>query len=400
MTMTAAQQEKYADVLIWGLKTARRLPFKKYAVVMLRFEPEALPLAEVLNRKLINERYNVILRPLTTPAMEKDFYDRSDIVQRQFVNAGEKAIYENLDGNIYLSAPSSLTHLKDVDPKKFGEAAVARKFLRTIAEEREEQGLYGWTLCTYPTAELAKQAKLSLPAYTAQIIKACFLNEKDPVKKWQEIFKDCVKIKKWLNALPIRTLHMTSASMDLEVLLGEKRKFMGVSGHNIPSFELFTSPDWRGTRGTYYADFPSYKNGNYVEGVKLVFEKGRTVKISAKKGEAFVKKMLAMDTGACQLGEFSLTDKRFSKIDTFMADTLFDENVGGKNGNSHIAVGASYSDTYTGNTAALTPAKKKQLGFNDSALHWDLVNVEDKCVTAVLQSGKRTTIYEKGTFRY
>lgn len=398
--MTAAQQEKYADVLIWGLKTARRLPFKKYAVVMLRFEPEALPLAEVLNRKLINERYNVILRPLTTPAMEKDFYDRSDIVQRQFVNAGEKAIYENLDGNIYLSAPSSLTHLKDVDPKKFGEAAVARKFLRTIAEEREEQGLYGWTLCTYPTAELAKQAKLSLPAYTAQIIKACFLNEKDPVKKWQEIFKDCVKIKKWLNALPIRTLHMTSASMDLEVLLGEKRKFMGVSGHNIPSFELFTSPDWRGTRGTYYADFPSYKNGNYVEGVKLVFEKGRTVKISAKKGEAFVKKMLAMDTGACQLGEFSLTDKRFSKIDTFMADTLFDENVGGKNGNSHIAVGASYSDTYTGNTAALTPAKKKQLGFNDSALHWDLVNVEDKCVTAVLQSGKRTTIYEKGTFRY
>ncbi|HPA71947.1 MAG TPA: aminopeptidase, partial [Spirochaetota bacterium] len=71
---------------------------------------------------------------------------------------------------------------------------------------------------------------------------------------------------------------------------------------------------------------------------------------------------------------------------------------GGKHGNSHIAIGASYSDTYDGNPASLTPAMKKRLGYNDSALHWDLVNTEEKRVTATLRDGKKRVIYEKGMF--
>jgi aminopeptidase len=107
-----------------------------------------------------------------------------------------------------------------------------------------------------------------------------------------------------------------------------------------------------------------------------------------------------MDRGANRVGEFSLTDTRFSKIDRFMADTLYDENYGGAFGNCHLAVGSSYSDTYDGNPAGLTPRRKQQLGFNDSALHWDLVNTEDKTVTATLKSGKKMVIYEKGQFKY
>jgi aminopeptidase len=83
-----------------------------------------------------------------------------------------------------------------------------------------------------------------------------------------------------------------------------------------------------------------------------------------------------------------------------MANTLFDENYGGKHGNCHIAVGSSYSDTYNGNPAELTKRLKEKLGFNDSALHWDLVNTEEKTVTAHLTSGKRIVIYENGKFRY
>jgi aminopeptidase len=124
------------------------------------------------------------------------------------------------------------------------------------------------------------------------------------------------------------------------------------------------------------------------------------VKIEAKKGENFVTQQLAMDKGANKIGEFSLTDKRFSKINTFMANTLFDENFGGKYGNCHVALGSSYSDTYTGNPRELTKAKKKQLGFNDSALHWDLVNTEKKRVVAHLRSGKNITIYENGRFTF
>jgi aminopeptidase len=173
---------------------------------------------------------------------------------------------------------------------------------------------------------------------------------------------------------------------------------VGISGHNIPSFELFLSPDWRGTEGSFYADQPTYRSGNYVKGVRLHFRTGSVVKASAEQGEEFLIKQIAMDNGANKLGEFSLTDKRFSKISTFMANTLYDENYGGKSGNCHVALGASYSDTYDGDAAELTPDKKKDLGFNDSALHWDLINTEKKRVVAQLVSGKRVTIYEAGMF--
>jgi aminopeptidase len=120
----------------------------------------------------------------------------------------------------------------------------------------------------------------------------------------------------------------------------------------------------------------------------------------AEEGADFVAKQLSMDQGAAQLGEFSLTDRRFSRIDAFMANTLFDENFGGEQGNCHVAVGASYADTYAGDQRELDSAKKKELGFNESALHWDLVNTEKKTVTALLTSGKSLVIYENGEFQY
>ena len=106
-----------------------------------------------------------------------------------------------------------------------------------------------------------------------------------------------------------------------------------------------------------------------------------------------------MDEGASLLGEFSLTDKRFSRIDAFMASTLFDENYGGMHGNCHVALGASYSDTYAGDQTGLTPERKRELGFNDSALHWDLVNTEPKTVLAELGDGRSVVLYADGEFR-
>ena len=98
--------------------------------------------------------------------------------------------------------------------------------------------------------------------------------------------------------------------------------------------------------------------------------------------------------------EFSLTDRRFSKITKFMADILYDENFGGKYGNCHVAVGASYADTFSGPQDKLDKKLKEKLGFNDSSLHWDLINTEDKTVTATLKDGSKKKIYEKGQFKY
>jgi aminopeptidase len=131
----------------------------------------------------------------------------------------------------------------------------------------------------------------------------------------------------------------------------------------------------------------------------LEFREGEVVSISADQGEDFVRKQLSMDPGAKRLGEFSLTDTRFSRIDHFMANTLYDENYGGAHGNCHVAVGASYADTYAGDITGLDSELKKELGFNDSALHWDLVNTEDKKVVASLRDGSEVVIYAGGRFQ-
>lgn len=398
--LNAKQMEKYADVLIWGLETARPKPFRPYDVILLRYELPSLPLAETLYRKLLRRKWNVVVRGLVNPVMEKDFFSCTDARQRKFIGEWEERFFEKMNGNIFLSAPESLTHLKDIDPKRINEAMVARRALRRIMERREERGLVGWTLCTYPTEEPARRAGISLKEYAGQIIKACFLNDRDPVARWREIYANSMEIKKWLNRLPVRTIRVESKSFDLTITPGEKRRFLGVSGHNIPSFEIFTSPDWRGTSGTYYANLPSYRSGNLVKGVRLEFRNGSVVKARASQGKAFLRKMIAMDAGAGRVGEFSLTDRRFSRIDRFMADTLFDENFGGPSGNCHIAIGNSYSDTFAGNPATLTAAAKKKLGYNDSALHWDLVNTEEKTVTAHLTGGRSILLYEKGKFTY
>jgi aminopeptidase len=389
--------EGYADVLLWGLQTARRRKFKKNDVVAIRYHLPARSLAEFLYDKLLRMGLNPVPLALETPQMEISFYGRATPRQLGFVSAGDQSLHQQLNGSIHLFAPESITHLSDVDPKKIGRAAVARKNLRDILTRREEQGLFGRTLCVFPTMALAKHAKMSLKFYARQIATACFLEKSDPVKEWRGVHQEIRSIKKRLDRLPVERFHIESDTIDLIITPGVKRKWLGLSGRNIPSFEVFISPDWRGTQGVYYADQPSFRSGNYVAGVRLEFKKGVVVKVKARKGEDFIRRQLEMDPGAKRVGEFSLTDRRFSRINAFMANTLFDENFGGPHGNCHLALGSAYTDAYAGKTA-LDDRLRKELGFNDSALHWDLVNTEPKRVTAILKGGGKQTVYENGEF--
>ena len=398
--LTGLQLERYADVLLWGLRTSRHKPFKTGDVILVRFNLGAIRFVEMIEGRLLEMGMNPVFRMNPTPTMEKTFFDLANRRQLVFDAPGEEELYGNLNGSIFLHAPASITHLSHVDPKKISRFTLSKKKLRDILEEREQKGLFGWTLCMLPTSALAHHAGLSEADYAKQIARACFLGRRDPVGQWKGVFKAAGEIKRWLNNMSVKHYHIESANIDLTITPGNHRQWIGISGHNIPSFELFLSPDWRGTRGIYFADQPSYRSGNRVEEVRLTFKKGVAIEVSSKTGTNFIEKQLKMDPGASRLGEFSLTDKRFSKIDRFMANTLFDENFGGKWGNCHVALGASYLDTYDGDVQTLTRKKRSQLGFNDSALHWDLVNTEKKRVTAHLTDGSRVTIYDNGCFAY
>ncbi len=396
--LTEKQLENYADVLWWGLTTARRNRFRKGDVVQIRFHSGALRLAEILYRKLIEGGLQPIARMAPTAGMERSFFLLSNRRQLAFIPPGEELLSRRLNGSIYLLAPESLTHLREAAPENIATAAVVSHSLRAVLESREARGDYSWTLCLLPTAALARQAGLSLALYTRQVVSACLLDSGSPVSEWQRIHRRAGQIKRWLDGLPVAHFHVESATIDLLIPLGARRRWAGVSGRNIPSFELFVSPDWRGIRGVFSADQPSFRSGNRVHGVRLEFKDGRVVGPTAAEGERFMKKQLAMDAGASQVGEFSLTDRRFSRINRFMANTLFDENFGGRFGNCHLALGSSYANTYAGDPRKLSAAIKAKLGFNQSALHWDFVNTEKKRVTAVLSDGTRKVIYEDGEF--
>jgi len=390
--------DRYAQVMIWGMKKARKDPFVHSDIVLIRTDKSCVPLANLVYEKLIRMDLNPVIRINLPELMEKTFFANAGDRQLEFKVPGDGELYSALNGLISLLGPESLTHLRDVDPSRIGKYAVTKKYLRDILENRENKGLFGWSLCLYPTAELASKAGMDLEEYKNQIVRAVYLDRDDPAAVWQGIFEKSNRVKNWLDSQDVEYFHILSENTDLRVYPGIKRRWLGVSGHNIPSFELFLSPDCRKTSGVYYADQPSYRSGNYVRGVRLEFKEGRVISSSAREGEDFLNKQMALDSGASYLGEFSLTDKRFSRIDKFMAHTLYDENFGGDNGNCHVALGASYADTYASDARELTSELKKELGFNDSALHWDLVSTEKKTVHAFLNNGDRLTIYAEGMF--
>lgn len=389
---------RYADILIWGMQKARTYPYQTGDIIMLRYDFLGRELAEIVFEKLLDKGLHPIQRVNISPRMEHSFFSKANDSQLGFINPGEEEFMTELNGSISLLAPESLTHLQSIDPERIGTAIVSKKRLRDILEELENQGKFGWTLCLLPTPALAENAGLDIQEYTQQIAKACYLDDPSPIQRWEEIYHNANTIKDSLNAMDIESLHLISDHCDLIVRLGQERQWVAISGNNIPSFEIFTSPDWRGTQGVYFMDQPSFRNGNLVKNLRLEFKDGLVSDVKADKGQDFVIKQIALDQNANKLGEFSLTDKRFSRIDRFMAHTLYDENFGGEFGNSHIALGASYAESYRPGGKNLDEQNKNELGFNDSVLHWDLVNIEPKQVKAKLKSGQEQLIYENGFF--
>ncbi|MDD2219680.1 MAG: aminopeptidase [Desulfoplanes sp.] len=395
---TEDQLHKYAQILVWGLQKARIQSFVKGDIILIRSDIDGLGLARHVLEQVLLMGCHPVLRINPDPGCEKTHFSTAEDFQIAFNIPGDQEFYERLNGLVSILSPASLTHLKDIDPGKIALSAITKKYLREILDDREVQGRFGWTLCLMPTPVLAENAGMSEQAYADQIAKAVYLNDDDPVARWEEIFTKAQKVKDWLNNMDVDFYHVLSDHTDLRITPGKDRQWVGVSGHNIPSFELFLSPDWRGTNGVYYADQPSFRSGNLVKGVRLEFNDGDAVDITAQEGQDFVRRQMGMDEGAKRLGEFSLTDTRFSQIDHFMANTLYDENFGGSRGNCHVAVGDSYADTYAGDAAMLGQALKDELGFNNSALHWDLVNTEDKKVFAHLHDGSKILIYSQGKF--
>ncbi|WP_249010231.1 aminopeptidase [Conexibacter sp. DBS9H8] len=322
----------------------------------------------------------------------------SDAQLTHFPEAYTRGLIDQADHIIFLLGDRHPTAAKDVDPaKKATEAPTAEKYW-AIRNPKERAGKLHWTIVLWGTEALAAEAGISLEEYWAQIRAACHLDDPDPVARWKETTAKIERYRDWLNGLNIDRLHVEAPGTDLWLTLGRQRKWLGGGGANIPSFEIFTSPDWRGTQGKITFTEPLYYQGALIKGVRLEFTDGLVSAAHAEEGAEQLAAMVAMP-GGNRVGEYSLTDARLSNITRFMADTLYDENVGGPYGNTHLAIGLSLTECFTGDEASVSDAEWEALGFNHTAaIHCDIVATSDRTVTATLADGTERVIYAGGRF--
>jgi len=395
--------ERYADILVnFALNSGKGV--KKGEVVHLTGGEITKPLFLATRNAILDAGGHVLSNYIPDDDEahnpSKDFYLKADGHQLQFFpEKYMKGLIDTIDHSVYLIAETNKEALKGVDPKKIMQRGLAMKQFMDWRRTKENKGKFTWTLALYGTSQMSKQVGMSEKAYWGQIIKACYLDEKNPVAKWREIGEGLENHRKKISKITEQTekFHIEGVDVDLWITPGDKRKWLSGRGANIPSFEVFTSPDWRGTQGWIRFNQPLYRYGNIIDGIELWFEKGKVVKSKAKRGEKLLKQMIATE-GANKVGEFSLTDKRFSRITKPMGETLYDENMGGAQGNTHIALGMSYEDAYAGDVSKLTKKQSEKLGFNDSSVHTDIISTTRRTVTAHLKSGKEVVVYANGQF--
>jgi aminopeptidase len=393
--------ERYADVLVnFALGDGKGI--KKGDVVYIVTQEYAKPLYMEVLKAITKAGGHAISQYAPDDDAEfsvmRDFYAGAQKHQLDFFPEKYfRGLVDEMHHNLWIISDTDMALLKDVHPSKIMARAQAMKPFRMWRDEKENRGELHWTIALYGTAAMAKEAGLSERAYWNEIINACFLDNAHPVAKWRAVDTKIRTYARLLNKMKIERVHMKGPDVDLWMTLGATRLWEGGGGKNIPSFEIFTSPDWHGTEGWIQFNNPVYAHGSTIAGIFLKFEKGVVVKATAKKNQALLTHMIKVP-GANKVGEFSLTDRRFSRITKFMAETLYDENVGGPNGNTHLALGRSFHLCYRGDPTAVKEKDWDKLGFNSSAVHQDIVSTAPRTVTAYMKSGEEKIIYRGGRF--
>lgn len=394
--------QRYADLLI-NFALGGGEGIKRGDVVRVAAPESARPLYAELCRAVWRAGGNVLgdFRPDDDQHLNltRDFFEIAGPEQHGFFpEIYSRGLIDQIDHLVYVRCVPDPHALSGIDPAKLMTRQRAHGPMLQWQTAKESAGKFTWTVALYGTEAMAAEAGLSIEAYWQEIIKGCFLDQADPKASWRSVVERMQTYIQRLDALPIERLRVTGEDADLHITLGDKRRWIGGGGRNIPSFEIFTSPDWRGTEGWIRFSEPLYIYGSLITGIELAFADGVLTRATAAENEGLLQEMLGTEN-ANKVGEFSLTDSRLSTITHFMADTLFDENVGGPFGNTHIAMGKSLHHCYDGNPDELGDEDWERLGFNDSVVHTDIVSTTDREVTAVMRDGSEQTIYAGGEFK-
>ena len=236
--------------------------------------------------------------------------------------------------------------LADLDGERVGRA-VPQELVQIRIQQITDNSV-NWCGVGAPSAGWAQQVygEPDVERLWDQVAFCMRLDEPDPTAAWQEHVKRLSERAAKLNTLRPDSLRYRGPGTDLTVGLMPNAFWMAGAGDtatgitfvaNMPTEEVFTSPDARRTEGTIRSTLPLLLSGQIVRGLELTFREGRAVEVEAETGADLVRSHFATIDNADRLGEVALVTKesRVGRSGTLFYDTLFDENA-----TCHIAYGA------------------------------------------------------------
>jgi aminopeptidase len=279
----------------------------------------------------------------------------------------------------------AITLIGDPDPHLFDDVdpAKAAAFPVEEAKARREAVLgqqLRWTVVAAPNPGWANEVfgEPDTERLWDAVATAMRLDEADPVASWRERAAELAARARALDALDLTELRYRGAETDLTVGLAPNTRWTGGGMDdpegvtympNIPTEEVFTSPDRRRADGVISLTKPVIIGGVVVEGLTATFRGGRITGIAATSGADVVRAQLDTDEGARSLGEVSLVDRdsRIAKAGILFHNMLFDENAA-----CHVAWGQSFPFSVADGLAK-SDAERYEIGLNRSAIHTDVV---------------------------
>ena len=275
---------------------------------------------------------------------------------------------------VTLNGPADPDALAGVDPARAGRDLLP--YLPNVGDV-VNRATTNWCVAAAPTPGWAKLVYPELDPGAAYdrlwdaIAHVCRLDEPDPAAAWQERARTLTSVAGRLTERRFDAIRLHGPGTDLTVGLfpsstWHAADFVTVDGlrhfPNLPSEEMFTTPDPLRADGHVTATRPLEVYGAMIDGIRVAFEGGRAVKIDADKGADALRAIAAKDDGSSRLGELALVDGegRIGPLGTTFFETLLDENAA-----SHIALGNGY--------ASVVEATEDKARINESAIHVDFM---------------------------
>jgi aminopeptidase len=290
--------------------------------------------------------------------------------------------------------------LADLDGERVGAARMREVVEASLALT---DGLANWAIVAYPNPGWATTVlgEPDVERLWEAVGHAVRLDRPDPIGAWREHIGRLQTRARTIDERRFDRLRYRGPGTDLSVglhpdarwqaALDETRGIEHVS--NMPTEEIYTTPDARRVDGVVRASLPLQLQGTIVRGLEVRFVDGRAVDVRAETGEALVRTHIASDDGAARLGEVALVDGHSAVAETGLVfyDTLFDENAA-----SHLAFGASIVQALPWAPDA-SAEERHARGVNHSSIHTDfMIGSNDLVVSGVTADGDEVPVLAGG----